>query len=120
VVEDERLLRDLAQTVLVRMGYHVLTAIDGLDAEAVLREYGPRIDLVVMDMIMPRRSGLETFHALRRLQPELRILLVSGFSRDERVQELLAGGAIGFLQKPYTQEELARAVATALTRTIRR
>ncbi len=114
VVEDERILRDLAVSVLTRLGYTVLLASDGLDAERVLGENLDRVDLVLLDLIMPRRGGAETFPALRAIAPQLRVMIVSGFSRDERVSEMLAAGAAGFLQKPYTREDLAHAVARAL------
>jgi len=71
--------------------------------------------LVLLDLIMPRLGGKDTFAALRAINPEARILLSSGFSVEGEAQGILELGAIGFLQKPYQKSELAQKLQEALT-----
>jgi CheY-like chemotaxis protein len=72
------------------------------------------VDLVILDMVMPRMGGKDAFLALRRINPQVKVLLVSGYSVEGEAQMLLQEGAKGFLQKPFRRAELAQAVANAL------
>ncbi len=113
VVDDEQLIRDFTEQALKGLGYRVTTCCDGADAlewargQDRLRD----VDLVLLDVVMPRLGGLETFRALRRKRPDLKVVLTSGFSRDNVAAECLAGGAVAFLPKPFTLEELADLVS---------
>jgi CheY-like chemotaxis protein len=78
------------------------------------RSFPGRIDLVLLDVIMPGMGGKETFRALRRLNPALKILLSSGYSTDGGVEEILKEGAVGFIQKPYRDEVLLKKVREVL------
>jgi len=106
VVDDEDILRSLAIDMLTSLGYETLPAADGLRAIDILEKEKNTIDLVLLDMIMPRLGGVETFHRLRTIAPDIPIVIVSGYTRDEHAQELLGEGACGFIQKPYRMEEL--------------
>jgi DNA-binding NarL/FixJ family response regulator len=75
---------------------------------------GGRADLAIQDLAMPGLDGAATFEALRRLEPNLRVLVTSGYERDGRVQALLDRGAVGFLAKPWRRDQLAAGVAGAL------
>jgi len=110
VVDDEAGIRDMANELLSSLGYATLLAEDGEAACRIFRERGGEIDLVLLDIIMPKMGGKETFEALRALSPSLPILLSSGYTVEGMAQEILDKGADGFLQKPYSLSELARAV----------
>ena len=71
-------------------------------------------DLVLLDMIMPRMNGRDCFFALRKSDPEVRVVMASGFSRDEDIHELRAAGLRGFIHKPYRSAALSQVVAEAI------
>ena len=110
VIDDEETVRNLSRNALALSGFTVTLAPDGAAGVEALREATPPVDLVVLDMVMPLCSGEETFRALREVDPELPILLVSGFSNSASCQELLEGGALGLLPKPFRIDELRERV----------
>lgn len=112
VVDDEPLVRTTAQAILEQLGYEVLVAEDG--ARAVELYEAERPDLVVLDMIMPIMNGRQAFERLKELDPEVRVLLSSGFAKSEDVASMRAQGLKGFVTKPYAMRGLAEAVAAAL------
>ena len=79
VAEDEASLRDLASTVLERLGYTVILAEDGLEAVNLFKAYQSRIDLVILDLVMPRFSGRDALDRMRAIRPDLRALFVTGY-----------------------------------------
>ncbi|MBI4418503.1 MAG: PAS domain S-box protein [Ignavibacteriales bacterium] len=114
VVEDEPMLRELLIDVLAGHGYATVAVGNGKEAVDRYSREKARIHLVILDMIMPEMDGTATFHALRSLDPSLKILISSGFSQDHGVQRLLSEGAAGFIGKPYQIDELLKAVASQL------
>ncbi len=114
LVDDEDIIRSTGKAMLERLGYRVLLAQDGEAALATYRQERERIDLVILDMIMPRMNGRECFAALKALDPGVRALLASGFARESDLETLRAEGVRAFLRKPYNTLELSRAVAAAL------
>ncbi|HEY6097055.1 MAG TPA: response regulator, partial [Candidatus Deferrimicrobium sp.] len=92
----------------------VLTATDGLQAVERYRERGNEIDLVLMDVSMPHMDGAEAFGELRRLNPEVRVVLASGYSHDDVATRFAGKGFAGILQKPYTLDKLREALAGLL------
>ena len=113
-VDDEESLRLLAVETLGRLGYAVTTARNGIEAVEIYSDSRNRIDLVILDMIMPGMGGEETFRRLRALDPSARILVSSGYAVEGKPGNLLAEGAAGFLQKPYRLANLAASVRRAL------
>lgn len=109
LIDDEEIMRTMGTEILKECGYQIETAIDGLDGLLKLEKSG-KPDLIILDMVMPKLSGKETFYAIRKIYPDLKILMSSGFKEDERVQEVLEAGANGFIQKPYALQNLALAV----------
>lgn len=106
VVDDEEAILRLARHVLQSAGYVVLSASDGVEAEIILRQHAQRVHAVLLDLTMPHRSAEETFDALRRIDPSLPILLMSGYSSQEVSRRFPENGYSGFLQKPFAREEL--------------
>jgi signal transduction histidine kinase/CheY-like chemotaxis protein len=115
VVDDEELVRAATAKMLERLGFEVLTAIDGLAGVRVLEERGERIRLVLLDAMMPRLAGDETFAAMRRARPDVRVVVTSGYSRHEATGRMRGAGLAGFLQKPFGMKELERCVRDALS-----
>jgi two-component system cell cycle sensor histidine kinase/response regulator CckA len=114
VVEDEEPLRDLAALILRSLGCEVSVFADGAQAAEFYRVASGAVDLVLLDMCMPVMDGTETFHALRRLRPDAKVLLASGYSLAKDTRALLEAGAAGFVQKPYRKAVLAEKLAELL------
>ena len=116
IVDDEAIILEVTQGMLRSMGYQVFCAGSGREALDIYREKGGRIDLIVLDMIMPGMSGTETFERLRELDPNGKILLCSGYSIEGKAAKLIEKGCGGFIQKPFRMEDLSREVRTILDR----
>jgi signal transduction histidine kinase/CheY-like chemotaxis protein/HAMP domain-containing protein len=117
VVEDERVLRDMAQVILADCGYRVLEAASGREAMEVWRRHSGAIDLLLTDMVMPEGvSGMDLAQKLQAAEPKLKIIFASGYSMDDLDTAFLRDGHASFLQKPYTHVSLAKAVRECLDR----
>jgi CheY-like chemotaxis protein len=114
VVEDEDGVRQLAQRVLEQQGHRVLEARDGEAATRLLRELASDIDLVLTDVIVPGIGTSEFEREVRHQRPDLPILYMSGYSRDEMMQRGLIAADRPFLQKPFSAGELSRLVCQQL------
>jgi len=117
VIDDEENVRKLAEKQLESIGYGVLSAKNGKEAIKLYKQRKDEIDLVLLDMIMPELAGRETFQELQKINPHIKVLLVSGFSRDGRAVEILDDGVLGFVQKPFKLHELSEIMAKALEKT---
>jgi CheY-like chemotaxis protein len=114
LVEDQESLRKLVTRVLENAGYTVLAAADGPAALAAAENHGGPIQLLLTDVVMPQMSGPELVERLRRERPELRALLMSGYTEDAVLREGELPAATGFLGKPFTSANLAATVRAAL------
>lgn len=106
VVDDEEHVREITILALRATGLNVVGATDGLHAIALCSDAAAVFDLVLLDLTMPKMSGEETFRMLRRDRPELKVILMSGYSEQETAQRSLALGAVAFMPKPYEVEHL--------------
>ena len=113
VVDDEEMLRRSSRRLLRRLGYGVAVVAGGAEALAYLEAHPGEVGLVLLDLVMPGLCGLPLLVALRELEPDVGVVVCSGYDRDGRVQELLDAGARGFVQKPYSMPELEAALAAA-------
>jgi CheY-like chemotaxis protein len=116
IVDDEEMILQLTRRMLERSGYNVMTAADGPSAVAIIESNPAIADLVILDMTMPGMTGDQVLWKLRRLGCTAPILISSGYSVGGSIQDLVggAGGADGFLPKPYTMQELSETVRTTL------
>lgn len=115
VVDDEEVMRITAKAILKDLGYSVLLAENGEEALAVFKEKGDAIDLVILDMIMPVMNGKDCFFALQQLNPDVCVMLSSGFTREEDLESMKKCGLKGFIHKPYLSGALSQSVHTALS-----
>jgi len=111
LVDDEESLTALGARMLEHLGFGVLTAADGLQAVDRYRERGKEIDLVLMDLTMPHMDGAMAFGELRRLNPDVRVILASGYSHKDVASRFAGKGLDGVLQKPYTLAKLRELLA---------
>ena len=116
LVDDEESLLALGARMLDQLGFTVLTAADGLQAVELYREKGATIDLVLMDLTMPHMDGAEAFGELRRLNPDVRVVLASGYSPEDVVSRFAGKSLDGVLQKPYTLLKLREAIAGLISK----
>jgi PAS domain S-box-containing protein len=114
VVDDEAAVRELAKNVLETFGYHALMAGDGVEAMAIYAERRGEIHAVLTDLMMPVMDGPATIRALQRLDPEVKIIAVSGLSGNGRMLEAAQAGVKLFLPKPYTADRLLKAISDIL------
>ena len=111
VVDDEEEVLGANAGVLEDSGFEVLTAAGGDEAVRLVRAHAEAIDLVLLDINMPGRSGWEIIDEIKRVRPQQRVLLVSGYASEEMA---LSSGAVGLLQKPYARAELLDAIQLAI------
>ncbi|MBW6521787.1 MAG: PAS domain S-box protein [Desulfoarculaceae bacterium] len=116
VAEDDAALRKLTRIVLESFGYTVLTAEDGEDAITKFMENRESIRLVVLDMIMPKKSGKEVSVAIRKVSPEIKILFASGYTLEIIMNKELTEGVFDFIQKPFQSKDLLAKVREVLDR----
>jgi len=101
-VDDEKMITDVTRAMLERLGHRVIIAHSGKDAVVMYRMNRDRIDLVIMDMIMPDMSGGEAIEKIRSINPEVKVILSSGYSLNGMAREIMdRGGVQAFLQKPF-------------------
>ena len=110
VVDDEPIMRKIAVNVLQNSGYDVLAAEDGDKALEIFEKKYQKIKLVLLDLLMPNKSGKETYIDMKKIQPDVNVLLISGAKRDKRIQELLKMGVKAYIEKPYTFPQLSQTV----------
>jgi PAS domain S-box-containing protein len=115
IVDDEDMILRTARRILAAGGYTVHTAKSGAAAIELFRSIHGDIRAVVLDMVMPGMTGDEVFRELKKIDPQVRVLIASGFVQDQRAQHAMQEGARQFLQKPYTLERLLRAVHEVVT-----
>ena len=114
VVDDHETIWDFLIEALQMLGYSVLLAENGLDAVTIYEENPGMVDLVLLDMIMPKAGGHETFLKLKAIDSNVKVLLSSGFVNEKAVEDLLAQGACGFLPKPHRLPVVAKAIRDVL------
>jgi nitrogen-specific signal transduction histidine kinase/CheY-like chemotaxis protein len=109
VVDDEEVQREIAVKILTTLGYRTDAVASGEEAVAYVREQ--QVDLLLLDMVMePGMSGRQTYEQIARFRPGQKAIIVSGYSESEDIRQLMEHGVRRLLKKPYTMEEIARAV----------
>jgi CheY-like chemotaxis protein len=96
------------------LGYRVIEALGGMQAIETILEKGDEIDLVILDLIMPGLDGSKTFDRIREIQPDIPVMLSSGYSIDGQASEILKKGGNGFIQKPFKLSDLSQAIRKIL------
>jgi PAS domain S-box-containing protein len=114
VVDDEETIRQTASAILSSLHYEVVLATNGEDAVSIFKEQHREIDLVILDMIMPKMNGREAFERMMAIDTNAKIIISSGFSKDRDLDELRENGMAAFIRKPYRKAELSRVVANVL------
>jgi two-component system cell cycle sensor histidine kinase/response regulator CckA len=115
MADDEDLVLGVGVNFLNRLGYTTLTAKNGREAVEIYQKNHDVIDMVILDMIMPQMGGGQAYDNLKKINPEVKVLLSSGYSLDGQAREILDRGCNGFIQKPFSMEALAAKIDEILT-----
>ncbi|PKN29700.1 MAG: hypothetical protein CVU64_06990 [Deltaproteobacteria bacterium HGW-Deltaproteobacteria-21] len=110
MVDDEQCLRDVAQYVLSKMGYKVILAADGESAIELYKKGRLDISLIVLDLIMPGMGGMRCLEQLLKMDPDARIIVVSGYTDEQPPGGFLGIGAREFVTKPYDMVGLSKVI----------
>jgi len=114
VVDDEQLVRDVAARILEYSGFDVITAAEAQQGVELFRQLADEITAVLLDMTMPEMSGEEAFRELRRIRPDVPVILTSGYNEQDAVGQFTEQGLAGFVHKPFDVETLVRTMREAL------
>ncbi|MCW8930466.1 MAG: response regulator, partial [Gammaproteobacteria bacterium] len=114
LVDDEELIRNYTQELFEQYDYQIKTCANGLEAIKFFSQSKDNIDLVILDMMMPQMGGRETFHQLKLIDPDVKVIVASGYGADEEVQTMLNDGVVDFIQKPFTMESLSKILQKVL------
>lgn len=114
LVEDEPEVAEVASEMLVSEGYRVMIAHDGFEALRIYQSTPEQIGLVILDFFLPVMDGDAVFDELRELNPNINVVLSSGFAEQSKISAMLARGLRGFIPKPYTLEKLLEQVRSTL------
>lgn len=114
LVDDEEMILEIGRELLNAMGYEVYTARSGTEAVELYKGKKDSIDLVILDMVMPEMGGGQVYDRMKEINPDLRVLLSSGYSIDGQAYEIMERGCNGFIQKPFNLTELSAKIKEIL------
>jgi len=114
LVDDEDVIIDIGQEMLTAAGYDVLLARGGKEAVEVYKKNKDKVDIIVLDMIMPDMGGGDVYDTLREINPDIKVLLSSGYSISGQATEILERGCNGFIQKPFNMSQLSQGIRKIL------
>jgi two-component system, cell cycle sensor histidine kinase and response regulator CckA len=110
LIDDEHMIVEVGREILGILGYNVLTAGSGEKGIEVYRQNKEQIQIIILDMVMPSMGGAETYYRIKEINPDIRFLLSSGYSVDKEASKILDGGRNGFIQKPFTIDQLSEKI----------
>jgi DNA-binding NtrC family response regulator len=105
IVDDEKIMLDIESFMLQKIGFNTLKASNSVEACRFYKEKKQHIDIVVLDKFMPDEKGIDTYKRLKRMNPDIRVLISSGSEKDRDVGEILKNGQNGFIKKPFKFDE---------------
>ena len=117
VVDDEELVLDVEVTLLQRIGYKTLMACNSREACQLFKDKNEQIDLVILDMIMPDENGAITYKRLKKIDPDVKVLIATGYYKDGNVEEILNDSQTGLIMKPFKIGEFADKIDSILSLT---
>ena len=115
VVDDEDAIREITKTSLETNAYNVITASDGIEAVAMYAQHKEKINVVLLDMMMPSMDGPTTIRMLQKINPQVKIIAVSGLVSNYKITDFIGKSVKTFLPKPYTSDELLKNLQLVLS-----
>ena len=114
IIDDENSVRQAAEEIIKGIGYKVITASGGKEGLDVYKAKKDEINAVMLDMVMPEMGGEKTFQALKQIDPEVKVLLASGYTAIDKAARILDQGVAGYIQKPFGVKALSRKLREVL------
>jgi len=114
LVDDEEIILEVGRELLEAIGYRVLAAKDGKEAVQVYEKNRDEIDIVLLDIVMPNMGGGEAYDRMKKINPDVKVLLLSGYSINGGAREILKRGCDGFIQKPFDMKQLSQSIRNIL------
>ena len=114
LVDDEDMIIQVGQDMIESLGYEILTAKNGKEAVEIYEKNIEKIDMVILDIIMPVMDGGETYDKLKEINPDIKVLLSSGYGINGQATEILDRGCNGFIQKPFNMRALSKKIRDIL------
>ena len=114
LIDDEEIILDVGKALLQKLGYQVLVAASGREGLEIYRQNPAKIDLVILDMIMPEMNGGETYERLKEMDRRVKVLFSSGYTMDGVANDILKQGPHSFIQKPFDIKKFSRKIRKAL------
>lgn len=114
LIDDEELVRNSCKKALNSLGYTVNVCNNGFDALKYYKSNFKKIDIILLDLVMPKLSGSECFFKLKKINPDLKVIIMTGYTKDGEATKLLDNGAIGFIHKPFTKKNLNTTIIDTL------
>ncbi len=114
LVDDEPLILQYCHEMIKSLGFSVLSAQDAEEAIRIYQNHSRHIDLALLDMVMPKMNGLQLLEALKAINPDIRVIISTGYAMDSRVAKLISSGRHQCLKKPYTRDQLANAIVNLM------
>jgi CheY-like chemotaxis protein len=115
IVDDEDTVRNTISLMLKNLGYQVYLASSGMEAIEMYQRHKAEIDLIILDIIMPQMDGQQTYIQIMRINPDVKVLICSGYSQHNSIKEMLLDeGVVGFMRKPVEIAQLSQVVREAL------
>jgi CheY-like chemotaxis protein len=114
IVDDEEMVLDVGGRVLKKLGYTVQESNNGRNAVALYKKLQDKINLVVLDIVMPDMGGGEVYDRLKEINPKVKVLLSSGYSIDDQAREIMERGCDGFIQKPFSMKAMSEKISEIL------
>lgn len=108
IIEDEDMVMDVSRKMLERLEYYVLEARNGEEASSILRTYNGDIDLAIMDVCLPDMMGGVLYPVIKKVRPNMKVIVSSGYNLEGPARKILDAGAQGFIQKPYSLNALSK------------
>ena len=114
LVDDEETILEVCTKMLQRLGYHVLEAIDGQRAIDIFEKEKDVIDIVLLDMRMPGMNGATVYHRLIQIQPDVKVILFSGFFENQQIRRILKNENVDLIQKPVRLKQMSQKLESML------
>jgi CheY-like chemotaxis protein len=114
VVDDERIIRDLMDDILQMLGYDVIACGSPVEAIDIYKDKQDEISLIIMDMIMPVMNGRQLYNEINKINKNNKVILLSGYSEEHEIEQLLSDGILAFIQKPVSIDKLTEVIEYAL------
>ena len=111
--DDDPVCLDVGIKMLQKLGYTVLDAKDGKEAISIFKNNQNKVNLVILDMKMPHNGGI-TFFQLKKINANVKVLIASGYGKDQQIREMMEQGCSGFIQKPFSINELSQKIMNVM------